>query len=141
MINKNSLKKILYVEDDKASLLLISHLLRNNFEMDGASNAESALEKVKRNQYDLILLDIKLGPIGKSGLEVLKEIREIPEYDAVPIIAVTAYAMAGDREEILRKGCNDYVSKPVDFKKLKHAINRQMENKDLSVQELSTERH
>ncbi len=121
-------KKLLYVEDDRASLLLISHLLRNEFDVEGAIDAESALDKVRHNYFDLILMDIKLGPIGKSGLELLQKIRQLPDYKTIPVIAVTAYAMAGDREEILRKGCNDYVSKPVDFKKLKQAISRQMNN-------------
>ena len=121
-------KKILYVEDDRASLMLIAHLLRDKYDIDGAENAEAALENAINNRYDLILMDIKLGPIGRSGLEVIREIRKLPIYKLVPVIAVTAYAMAGDREELLKNGCDDYVSKPIDFIKLKRAIQRQLEN-------------
>ena len=122
----NQTKKILYVEDDQASLTLMAHLLRKDYEIDGVQNAEQAIKMAQSKQYDLVLMDIKLGPIGMSGLEVAREIRKIPDYEDIPIIAVTAYAMAGDRENLLKNGCDDYVSKPLDFGKLKMAIKRQL---------------
>ncbi len=125
-MTSNQTKKILYVEDDQASLTLMAHLLRKNYEIDGVQDAEQAIKMAQSKLYDLVLMDIKLGPIGMSGLEVAHEIRKIPNYEDIPIIAVTAYAMAGDRENLLKNGCNDYVSKPLDFGKLKMAIKRQL---------------
>ena len=61
--------------------------------------------------YELVLVDINLGK-GMDGIEVTKKLREIPAYKDTPIIAVTAYAMQGDREEFLAAGCTDYLSKP-----------------------------
>ncbi|HEY5534194.1 MAG TPA: response regulator, partial [Ignavibacteria bacterium] len=72
------------------------------------------IEKTKNNEYALILLDINLKK-GISGLEVLSEIRKIPYYKDIPVIALTAFAMAGDEEEFRAGGCTDYISKP--FKK------------------------
>lgn len=119
-------KKILYVEDDSASLTLMEHLLRRNYDIETTSRAPKALELVQSKQYDLILMDIKLGPIGMTGLDLVEKIREIPVYQNVPIIAVTAYAMAGDRDYLIRRGCDDYVSKPIDFKMLHDAIQRHL---------------
>jgi CheY-like chemotaxis protein len=119
-------KKILYVEDDHASLKLMEHMLRRYYEIESTANAEEALQWVQSKRYDLILMDIKLGPIGMTGLDLVREIRKDDSYVNVPIIAVTAYAMAGDREKLLQKGCNDYVSKPIDFKLLMEAIQRQL---------------
>jgi len=125
-MTSNQTKKILYVEDDQASLTLMAHLLRKDYEIDGVQNAEQAIKMAQSKFYDLVLMDIKLGPIGMNGLEVARKIRKIPNYEDIPIIAVTAYAMAGDRENLLKNGCNDYVSKPLDFSKLKMAIKRQL---------------
>jgi len=122
------LKKILYVEDDRFSLLLIAHMLRDKYDIDGAENAETAFEMVLENRYDLILMDIRLGPVGKSGLELVHDIRQLPYYKVVPVIAVTAYAMAGDRENILKNGCDDYVAKPINFKILNSAILNQLKS-------------
>lgn len=119
-------KKILYVEDDSASLTLMQHLLRRSYDIETTNSAQEALKLVHSKQYDLILMDIKLGPIGMTGLDLVEKIREIPVYQNVPIIAVTAYAMAGDRDYLIRRGCDDYVSKPIDFKMLNDAIQRHL---------------
>ncbi len=126
-------KKILYVEDDSASLTLMEHLLRRRYDIETTSRATKALELVRLKQYDLILMDIKLGPVGMTGLDLVEKIREIPAYKNVPIIAVTAYAMAGDRDYLIRKGCDDYVSKPIDFKMLNNAIKRHLTEKNQPV--------
>jgi len=126
-------KKILYVEDDSASLTLMEHLLRRHYDIETTSRAPKALELVRLKQYDLILMDIKLGPVGMTGLDLVEKIREIPAYKNVPIIAVTAYAMAGDRDYLIRKGCDDYVPKPIDFKMLNDAIKRHLTEKKQPV--------
>ena len=71
----------------------------------------AALEKVQGRKYDAILMDINLG-MGMNGLELTGEIRKMPEYFNTPIIAVTAYAMKGEKEKFLDGGCSHYLSKP-----------------------------
>lgn len=88
-------KKILYVEDDISSQFLVGHILRNKYDIDLASDGNDALRMCLKEQYDLILMDIKLGK-GKTGIEVTNELRKMPRYKNVPIMAVTAYAMPGD---------------------------------------------
>ena len=79
--------------------------------MDIARSGDDALELVKEKRYGAVLMDISLGR-GISGLDVTKFIREIPGYENTPIIAVTAYAMNGEKEKFLAAGLNDYISKP-----------------------------
>jgi CheY-like chemotaxis protein len=67
----------------------------------------------KNKKYDVILMDINLGK-GMDGLQAVKEIRKIPGYEDTPIIAVTGYALKGDRELMIEGGCSDYIPKPFD---------------------------
>jgi CheY-like chemotaxis protein len=99
------------VDDDEISFILIDRMLRNLVVLEYASSGEKALELLKDNIYSMVLLDINL-PKGISGLDVLAEIRKMPAYDNIPVVAVTAYSMLGDRENFLAKGCTDYLSKP-----------------------------
>ena len=69
------------------------------------------MELVHSNKYNAILMDINLGK-GKSGIEITKDIRKIAGYEKIPIIAETAFAMRGDKEEFLSAGCDYYISKP-----------------------------
>ncbi|MFW6236169.1 MAG: response regulator, partial [Desulfovibrionales bacterium] len=82
-----------------------------------------ALEKLKKDRFDLILMDIQMPEM--NGLEATEKIRSSPDQGwdpKIPIIALTAYAMKGDRERFLTAGMNDYVTKPVDFDILSKAI-------------------
>lgn len=109
--------KILLVEDDKITIDVIERFLKSIYEIYSVSEAESAVQMVSANSYDIILLDINLGR-GKNGLEALKEIRKIPGYDSTPIVALTAYAMDGDRETFLDAGCTHYLAKPFSKKEI-----------------------
>jgi len=108
---KKTLPLVLLVEDDDASIQIIKEYLKEFCEIDIALTAESCLEKVKEKKYSMILMDINLGR-GMDGAEATKIIRKMPEYKNIPIIAITAFAMVGDREEFLEAGCTDYISKP-----------------------------
>jgi PAS domain S-box-containing protein len=110
-------KKILIVEDDVTSRDVIKLFLKNIYNVEFASNGETALKLVQDNKYDLILMDINLG-LGISGIEVTNHIRSIEHYKNVPIIAATAFAMLGDREKFLAKGFDHYISKPYLKKQL-----------------------
>ncbi len=103
--------KILYVEDDDTNRKLMKIYLKDKFELDFALNTKEALQKVKENNYILILMDINLGH-GDNGIVAVKEIRKIEKFKKLPIIAVTAYAMFGDKEEFIHVGCSDYLPKP-----------------------------
>jgi PAS domain S-box-containing protein len=103
--------RILVVDDDPTSLYLVERILSDQFYIDSVSNAIDAIEKAKENQYSLILMDINLGK-SKNGLFATSEIRKFENYINTPIIAMTAYAMTGDREEFISNGCTGYLSKP-----------------------------
>ena len=105
------LKEILLVEDDPVSTGVIELFLRDYYKTDTCKNADSAIQMAKQKFYSAILMDISLGP-GKDGLYAAQEIKKLKNYDEVPIIAVTAYAMRGDKEKFLEAGCTHYISKP-----------------------------
>ncbi len=105
---------VLYVEDEEDSILIVKHMLNNICELDIALTGEEALEKVKQKKYPAILMDINLRK-GLDGIQVTEMIRKIPEYEKIPIVAITAFAMVHEKEEFLRRGCTHYLSKP--FKK------------------------
>ncbi|RJP64965.1 MAG: PAS domain S-box protein [Ignavibacteriales bacterium] len=107
---KNKIR-ILYVEDDFVSQKVINSLIGKIYNLDFSSDGETALEMVRKEKYDIILMDINLRS-NLNGLVVTKEIKKIKEYVNTPIIAVTAYAMIGDKEKILTEGCTHYISKP-----------------------------
>ncbi len=81
-----------------------------------AVDGEEALDIATREQPDLIVMDIQLPKL--SGLEVTKRLRQMPAFAHTPIIALTAYAMKGDREKFIRAGCNAYLSKPINTREL-----------------------
>lgn len=103
--------KILIVDDDKVTIDVVKLFLRDFCSIQAATNVETAIQMAQETKYDVILLDIHLG-LGRNGLEVLKEIRKISGYKDTPIAALTAYAMARDKENFLAAGCTHYISKP-----------------------------
>jgi two-component system, cell cycle response regulator DivK len=105
--------KVLIIEDNEANLYLTTFLLsRAGHEILQARDGQRALELAETGRPHLILLDIQL-PI-MDGYEVAGALRRNPALDDVPIVAVTSYAMVGDRERILAAGCNGYIEKPID---------------------------
>jgi len=104
-------KKVLVVDDDMATRKIAELFLRGEIELESASNSKDATDMITNNLYSLVLMDISLGK-GISGVEVLKNLRVLPQYKNVPVIAVTAHAMVGDKEKFLASGFDDYLSKP-----------------------------
>lgn len=102
--------RVLSVEDNQETQLLLKHLM-TPYKVTFASNAEEALEIIDTESFDALLLDINLGP-GKSGTELLHTVRDLEDVDEIPAVALTAYAMPGDREELLEEGFDGYVDKP-----------------------------
>lgn len=105
--------KVLVVEDNSNNMKLITLVLnKHGYETIGAMTGEEGVEKAGTEKPDLILMDILLPDI--DGLETTRRIRKIDSMQKVPIIAITSYAMAGDREKIVEAGCNGYFEKPIN---------------------------
>jgi CheY-like chemotaxis protein len=106
-------KNILLVEDNPVNRRLAVFLLRaQGYEVREATTGLEALEMLEKEHPDLIVMDIQLP--GMDGLEVTRKIKEQPTTADIPVIAVTSYAMKGDREKALAAGCVGYVTKPID---------------------------
>ena len=104
--------RIAVVEDNADNRLLLQAILGDAYDLDEFENGRDALEALARGQPpQLVLLDISLPEM--SGVEVLRRLRADPRLRAVPVIALTAHAMAGNRESYLAAGFDDYVSKPI----------------------------
>lgn len=105
--------RILIVEDNAMNLKLASVILNAaGYETRGAADAEEAAAVIAEGTPDLILMD--LGLPGKDGYEFTRELRERPETTTVPILAVTSFAMKGDRVKAIDAGCSGYLTKPIN---------------------------
>jgi len=104
---------ILYIEDNEQNYYLVSFILeKQGYQVYAARDGEEGIERAARLRPDLILLDIQL-PL-MDGYTVARQLRANPDLGAIPIVAVTSYAMAGDREKVLEAGCNGYIEKPIN---------------------------
>jgi len=109
--------KILLVEDNEMNRDMLSRRLqRKGFTVEIAVDGRVGVELGRAGKYDLILMDMSLP--GIDGWEATRRLRAAPETADVPIIALTAHAMAGDREKALEAGCNDYDTKPIELDRL-----------------------
>ena len=122
---KKSIEKIkdstiLIVEDDDNSRFSLEYTLKNLCTLEFTNNGEDAIKMVSLKKYDLIIMD--MGLKGISGLDATKEIRKINGYQDIPILAVTAFAMIGDKEKAIEGGCTYYISKPFNFSELKKQV-------------------
>ncbi len=104
-------KKIVLIEDNPDNRLLTQAILETEFQVECFEDGMTALDKIEGSEPDLILLDISLP--GMDGIEVLKHIRNMQSLKNIPIIALTAHALPGDKENFLRQGFNDYITKPI----------------------------
>ena len=114
---------ILYIEDNPENRLLVRRILMaEGFTVLEAENANNALKTLHIQKPDLILMDINLPEI--DGYSLTHQIKNTPGLRDVPIIAMTANVMKGDRERTLEAGCDGYIQKPVDVDNLANQINR-----------------
>ena len=113
--------KILLVEDDELNIRMVSSFLAGKYYIDEARSGEEALKKALDYNYDLFIMDIGLKK-EMTGLDVTKKLRKMNAYQKTPIVAVTAYALAGDKERILCAGCSHYLSKPFSKKQLTNLL-------------------
>lgn len=117
------MKNIALIEDNPDNRLLVRVILADSYSVTEFESGVEALPALRQNPPDLILLDVSLP--GMDGPEVLQKIRAEPALRHLPVLALTAHAMAGDRDKYLALGFNDYVAKPiVDETLLLDAIQR-----------------
>lgn len=115
--------RILIVEDNPDNRTLISDiLLALDYEVIEATDGEQGVARATQERPDLILMDLSLPQI--DGWTATRQIKGNPALTHIPIIALTAHAMVGDRERALEAGCNDYISKPIDLRELQNKIAR-----------------
>jgi len=113
--------KILIVEDNPQNMkVLLMTLTPHGYTFIGATDGEEALEKAVKNKPDLIIMDIRIPKV--NGLEVTRRLRQMPATSHIPIIAVTAYAMKGDREKAIEAGCDAYLPKPINTRQLPRVV-------------------
>ena len=116
-------KTVLILEDNELNMKLFHDLLEaHGYSTIGTRNGIEALDLARKHRPDLILMDIQLPEV--SGLEVTKWLKDDAELKAIPVVAVTANAMDGDRERCLAAGMNDFLAKPVTIAALRTAIDR-----------------
>ena len=104
-------RRLLIAEDNADTQRLLDYLLKSKFELSIVSGVDEALEVARQETFDLFLLDINLGE-ERTGVNLLESLRSLPNQDNVPAVALTAYALPGDRERFLESGFNSYISKP-----------------------------
>lgn len=110
-------KKILIVEDNPQNLKVVQLSLKGRgYVLREATDGKDALKIALEERPDLIIMDIQLP--GLNGLEVTRRLRESPDFPQVPIVAVTAYAMRGDKERALKLGFDAYLTKPISTREL-----------------------
>ena len=115
--------RTLVVEDNENNMYLIGYILRKHgHEVIEAVSGEEGLALAVQEQPDLILMDIQLP--GMDGLEATRRIRASEAASGIPIIALTSYAMTGDRERALQAGCTGYIEKPIDPETIIASIER-----------------
>ena len=124
-----SMFKILLVEDNEMNRdMLARRLERKGYEVVIAIDGQEAVRMAQSLTPDLILMDIRL-PV-MDGWEAMQRIKTMPETQSIPIIALTAHAMAGDMEKCLDAGCDDYDTKPIDLPRLLEKMQALLNNLD-----------
>ncbi|MCD6344635.1 MAG: response regulator [Anaerolineae bacterium] len=113
--------KILYIEDNADNRMLVRRILMaEDFEFLEAGDGPTGIMLAEQELPDLILMDMNLPEI--NGYDLTRRLRKIPGLQSIPIIAMTANVMHGDREKALESGCNGYIPKPIDVDTLPHQI-------------------
>jgi len=122
-------EKILVVEDNEVNSELITAILQSKgYAVLSATNGQLAVEEAERSMPALILMDMQL-PV-MDGYQTTRLIRQTPRLKHIPIIAITSYAMKGDRERVLACGCDGYIVKPIDTRVLPRLVLEFMNKKE-----------
>lgn len=112
---------MLIVEDNEMNFFVINGVLEHaGFETYHVSNGETAVEMAKEHRPDIILMDLQLP--GMDGYEATRRIKADPETAGIPVVALTAHALEGDREKALAAGCDGYLTKPIDTRRFPDTV-------------------
>lgn len=117
-------KKVYVVEDNEKNMKLFIAILKliPEVEIISETRGDTGLELIRSGEPDLVILDIQLPEI--SGMDICTELRKIDKFKEIPIIAVTSFAMKGDKERILQAGFNDYVAKPIKVAEFRELVKK-----------------
>ncbi len=120
-------KQIFIVEDNEKNLELFKAVLGTipNINISTSITGKEGLQYLKTNYLDIIILDIQLPDM--NGIDICKELRKLDKYKKTPILAVTSFAMKGDKERILEAGFNDYIPKPLQIKEFRESVIKYLE--------------
>jgi len=125
-------RKILIVEDNEDSRELVVKVLKNKgYQLIEAADGEVAIEKAIAEKPDLILMDISIPKM--NGYEVTKKLKSLEEFREIPIVALTAHAMKGDREKVIVAGFEGYISKPINVRELPEQVRSYLRGKRESI--------
>ncbi len=125
-----NIKTILVVEDNELNMKLVKGLIKiGKYRMLEALDAESGIQLIREQQPDLVLMDIQLP--GMDGLSATKIIKADSALKDIPIVALTSYAMEGDKEKALAAGCTGYIAKPIDTRKFLKTVSQYLEDDNL----------
>lgn len=120
-------KKVLCIEDNTVNMLLVSRIVEaEGHELIQAADGTTALDVLSDTVPDIILLDINLP--GIDGLELARRFKADEKLASIPLIATTAQVLVGDRERCLEAGCDDYLPKPLDIRRLREVIRSYLEH-------------
>ena len=121
-------KRVLVVEDNPRNMRLLAMTLQSRgYSVLEATDGEQAIEIASKEQPDLIIVDIQLPKM--DGLEMTRGIRQMLHRGNIPIIALTAYAMKGDKETFIKAGCDDYLPKPISTRELPVMIDKMLQQR------------
>jgi CheY-like chemotaxis protein len=124
------MKTILVVEDNKLNMKLVRGLIKiGKYRMLEAMDAESGIQLIREQRPDLVLMDIQLP--GMDGLSATEVIKADPDLRDIPIVALTSYAMQGDKEKALAAGCTGYIAKPIDTRQFLETVSQYLEDDNL----------
>ncbi len=116
-------KKILVIEDNELNMKLVRTLLKlGQHQIIEAVDAESGIQLAKEHNPDMVLMDVQLP--GMDGLEATQILKSDPSTNSIPIVALTSYAMTGDKKKALEAGCDGYITKPIDTRTFLEEISR-----------------
>ena len=121
--------KVLYVEDNDDNVFMLKMRLEllGDFEVLAAENGEKGCEMAATEQPDLVLMDLEMPVV--DGWEATRRLRDNPQTRDIPIIALSAHALAGEREKALAAGCNEFDTKPIEFDRLVATIRQLLERR------------
>ena len=112
------MKRILYIEDDKINQLIMGKYLQSLYDVTMASSSHKAIESMGDVDFDLVLLDINLGPDELNGIELLARFKKEPKFSDLPFMAISAYTDEDDIKQLLNAGFDHFHPKPFERKKL-----------------------